>query len=767
MNFLFFIILLGLSSSLYSYPIFFECNKDHISDIETPRQLVDLLKKFSNLNSKKKKEIYAAVCSGQQECLKDFKNIVKLASLNEAAAQKVLEDELEKLELNGISKISDKLASLARNNNKEYNLLKVITACRNAMKNLEASEFIIPGGSHITTIYPYYSNYMYAGGCRKLDGHGCDPIPKKDIDDIVNQSVAFGVDPYLAIAIGLMEGGTSGIGDLYLDPVGKMDIIGCKGKSIANASKNPKALNSYGTKYIFKKGVVNNKNIASSMASYIETNRKIDRSKKSYFCRNTISAITKVRSSYKNSNGECCLKLPFVAKKSDIKNIERALTIKNIAKITKRKFRKKEEPAFRVQRFNGYTNLMGAAESVPVFRSGANYYKDPAYGYQSLDYVLNTLMTNPYIQEQVEKSKKEMKKDFKSILCIDKKRGSYVIDSDFYFDKHKNTARLGIIKEKFDKGVRFEKLTKRERKIFLKELTYKNVAPLLLNGELGGLSDIGQRELMSKHYSNIAKYMPNAEIGYDSISQDITLEEFIIRFDNALVGTVDADKFTEEEKENIFDLTLDSKQVNKLYNMNNVLAVQFKDKIPGLDKFYMSYLNGYETLRDIKSFSEYKKNFFQISGINSKDITDQVSLDQFLKEKYKLEMDNFEVKKLAEMASIELDEMLLPGVYVHTSKIIKDPVKILEKFNIPKTKNNIQEVEEILGYLLGTLEMEDLLAEVTKKTDYNKVMKEYFTKVYSLRDTIGKASTYPFRKFTDSEIDKLANKMSANNSNFE
>src|SRR5690606_20405800 len=127
------------------------------------------------------------------------------------------------------------------------------------------------------------------------------------------------------------------------------------------------------------------------------------------------------------------------------------------------------DPAFRIQRFNGYSNLMGGAESVEAFRAGVNHYEDPAYGYQAMDYIVNSLLTNPVIHQMVEKAEDEVsqvlgrKPNWRSVMCVEHAGGgTFHIDSDHYFNKHRDTDRFKAAYEKWRNG---HALSSREQRL--------------------------------------------------------------------------------------------------------------------------------------------------------------------------------------------------------------------------------------------------------------------------------------------------------------
>lgn len=129
-----------------------------------------------------------------------------------------------------------------------------------------------------------------------------------------------------------------------------------------------------------------------------------------------------------------------------------------------------ESAARRIQRFNGFSPLMGGAEGVPAWRSGVNYNSTPAYGYQALDFMFNSLMSNPMISEKVKAAEQKYGHKSPSVVCADLAAGSYYMPSDFYFNKHRDAPRMGTIQDAWTAGQRnFTSLTQAQQNVLTRE----------------------------------------------------------------------------------------------------------------------------------------------------------------------------------------------------------------------------------------------------------------------------------------------------------
>ncbi len=353
-------------------------------------------------------------------------------------------------------------------------------ACEEMMTHFPPEKF--HNKEKVVTYYPKSSPYRYATGCRNLDD-SCNFVNMSEMEHVVNQAVSMGTDPYAAVALSLMEQGTQNVSGLYLDPVGVVQALGCEFMSAKSTEKN--IMDSYSTYYKVQPTQVKN----SSLAKRLEDNMKIRNVKttpgKSFYCVDVYSGGGSLMAAADKS--KCCLELPF--KNGDESAVQNALVYDHIRSILSVPHAKKD-PAFAIQRFNGFSNLMGGAEGVSTFRMGVNYFNEPAYGYQAMDYMTNTLLTNPLLKQMVEKAETKINKKSVSVLCLGRGKGHFMLDSETYFDKHKNSKRLGLIEDHWKQGKKFSQLTKREQRVMTQELEDSEVYKLSL---LKGNENMEQR----------------------------------------------------------------------------------------------------------------------------------------------------------------------------------------------------------------------------------------------------------------------------------
>jgi hypothetical protein len=193
----------------------------------------------------------------------------------------------------------------------------------------------------------------------------------------------------------------------------------------------------------------------------------------SYYCMG--AGNTNGKYSHSKMKNQCCLKLPFSVDtsiggtESTEEAINQVLTYSHVGNALNRPFGKQKDPAYRAQRFNGYTDLMGGAEEVPAFRAGVNFYENPAYGYQTMDFMINSLLSNPDLNRIVNEEQAKQGTSYKSLMCLDHGAGLFYVDTNHYFEKHKNTPRMKHIIPKIKSGS-LAGLTSREKKVITAEL---------------------------------------------------------------------------------------------------------------------------------------------------------------------------------------------------------------------------------------------------------------------------------------------------------
>ena len=384
-----------------------------------------------------------------------------------------------------------------------------IQACQIITSNLEADSFNLCGANSdfFYVSHNTHNNYLLATGCTSINGDPSDcTLPRRSAhQDRITAALAIGADPYLAITIGLMEGGNNGLENLYLDPVGQAEVLGCVGEPITqdeyNTTRNryfelqaneknetpeerserlelsrhvSQLLNSYRTYYrISPSSEPINARLGRQLQSYYDVagDEPLDTSSQSTICFDTSGgSLYLAEDTYltpEQTNNHCCRELPF--KINSPEDIEDVLTLNKVrTDITRGEFRNErsieygsaDQVAHRIQRFNGHSPFMGRAERTDLWRAGVNHFRDPQYGYQAMDYMVRTVMTNPVFQEMVEESRRELESSMGSLpsylspICLDHRPEDhnggdfvFVIDSDHYHELSARSVRFQKFKE--------------------------------------------------------------------------------------------------------------------------------------------------------------------------------------------------------------------------------------------------------------------------------------------------------------------------------
>lgn len=714
------------STHSYSYPLFYGCKDGQLiytkninyDDIFL-RLLSDLKKDRSQKNS--------VLCRDAKDCLSDFDLALRLTSQSLSAAHNLFLENFNRIYKNAheneIIKEIEKFDS-------QIKIQSAILACNETKENLNEDDFISRDGKKILTPYPFYSNYMYATGCFGVDARECNLIDKADTDRIIKESLIMETDPYTIMALSLMEGGPKEVGKLYLDPIGVMEAIGCTSKQVKNDSEDEDILDSFGTKYTVNSQVVKDSNLKNKIKLFFDTfEHQKEEGDNGYYCYDTRGREAPQIFKNKQSNS-CCLELGFNTKQegaSDI--ISHALTYHYVNKVTKSNFRGRKEPEWKVQRFNGYTDLMGGAEGVQAWRSGVNYYETPAYGYQVMDFIINALMFNPYIASAVNRESKKINSKWQSLLCKDKEDGIYHIDSDSYFNKHKNSSRLSVVHEKFKKGVKFENLTLREQNVLLGEMN----ATALLNKKMRFNLSYGKQISLGEE---VAKKLQITSIEGELFFKErvLTQEEWLDRIGKSGLTHKELEIIytSETESREIFEnLKHERRKINELRQamVNQCLAPQ-----PDQD-----------CLQEIRDFFSPKTNRVEIK--NEK-------LRVFANEAVKIEKEIESLDKKAERAFL---------AFAKNTKHFSDS-KQKEMTKISKKIFGIEPLNEALERLKGNpnfLENKNKIIALHysqssgKQFDNEEAYQEYFKNIYPNRETLGESSNYPWRRFNEGEIRKL------------
>lgn len=475
-------------SNAIAAPFIYKCGKNgRYEKSISPKEIRETLKAFvTNSKTQELEAMVSKLCEDKKECVEEFGNLLRLTNQSNEIIEQSVNTLLKKFKFNTINKdihtpinISDSDFNLIKNYN---DLNEEIYMCHEEKKKLDISDFVF--NDKAIMFYPYHTNYMYMTGCSYVDAPECNNMMKVDlIKKSIARSISMGADPYTAIAINMLEKFNHDF-----DTGLVWDLTIPARLWLTNAMNCPRNIPEKGvtTKGLFK--------LSSRLNSFLETTKSTDllnknTKEKSFLCYDGKENYPNY--STKSKNGQCCLQLNMNAKKGKEKSLRRKLqsalmfeyirqqTYPNKTKKFSRMVSDANDPAAHIQRYNGYSALMGGAEPVTSWRAGTNHYKDPVYGYQVMDYIINSIITNPLINNLVEKEKIEQGKNVRSLICATKNPGIYVVDTEYYKNKHRDSKRLLKIINK--KNTDWTNLTNKEKKVMLQELSHKDVKKILQN----------------------------------------------------------------------------------------------------------------------------------------------------------------------------------------------------------------------------------------------------------------------------------------------
>ncbi len=522
---------------LQAFPLFYKCGAgDRLEDTFAGPEILNQVQAMlaSSTSPEDFQKQANILCLGANECLEEVERIKSLIGETQDITTELL---------NITSRYNGEIRSSQTVDQNYYESVKAVTqqaftlhACQEIKRTWDANSWVGEDKNIFAVFYPKYNNYMYATGCIGRSSNAvCAPNKISNYKDKIKSALLMGMDPYLAISLVWMEGGTEeGLDYLYLDPIAKFGAMGCTGTSIRESQTTDTSLNSYGTYYEIQPRVVTRPDLTKKLIDFQKAKgRPTSSGGTSYFCRKIYDDLGIVYDEPQDES--CCLKLPFTKSSADMELIEEALIFEQARKNYQRRFSDREDPAFRVQRFNGYSRLMGAAESVDAFRAGVDHYQHPAYGYQTMDYMVNSILTNPVIRNLVLEAEAEVevslgrKSDWRSIMCVEHPGGGlFQTDSNYYFNLHRDTPRLAEAFRKWTKG---EALSNAETKIVEQDINLLVGKGIMKEEEI----NVEYGQMINNYFTN--HYKNRSTVGSASVQQSAYTWEDLSNNDLSSIGS--------------------------------------------------------------------------------------------------------------------------------------------------------------------------------------------------------------------------------------
>lgn len=466
---------IALISSAEAYPIFFKCDSQGVlSDILTAPEIQQAIRGSSTTQAME--ERITEICAGKAECFSILKQALLLTQIGVEVANSAYQIEIVKLQSKAAAlnqKIDPSVDRLTRN---LYEMANEVYACRKSQESLPWKSFNYGkteldsdgdyvDGQGLSTFIQHRvdNNYRYSSGY-KDDASPIHRAKYNTLWTIVEMAVISDIDPYTALAVSFME--NSEPLPVLLDPAAMLTMLGCESKKIFSVDDgNQKEreriasdLQSRGVNFIYSfggfyemKGGVKQSDVSRRISRLMNENRdrfSINADEPSYFCQQDsggffTDANGKVTESVGSSDskfaGACCIQVPYRSN-SVLDLLANEYMRKHLAD--------KGTPEKILQSFNGgKATLMGINEKdgVGAFRLGINMVKDPQYGYQSIDFILNNFMSNPSIRNMIEQIQRIHGKQSKGVLCSGRAPGPYAVDSNHYLEKQQNSERFAVL----------------------------------------------------------------------------------------------------------------------------------------------------------------------------------------------------------------------------------------------------------------------------------------------------------------------------------
>lgn len=264
-----------------------------------------------------------------------------------------------------------------------------------------------------------------------------------ELEAFIAKAVAAGTDPYMALALALMESGSSNVNDLFIytsHDRHKNRGMGWSKTMIKNSNKVMLT-----TKWADE----------DRFKNYFEsTYGPVDASKTSYICS---SAATSAIYDFNGFNVydtppkeyNLCQKVNFDA---TVGPLNEFLALNYIRKMSEQQGNfnvdmptsLSENPPleFVLQNFQSFSKNTGTGMvgMIGYTRLGTNTIKTPAYGLQAMDYMVNSLMANPKIKALIETQ--TAGKKIKSAWCGGKVAGTYAVADTHYYNQTKDMTRF-------------------------------------------------------------------------------------------------------------------------------------------------------------------------------------------------------------------------------------------------------------------------------------------------------------------------------------
>jgi hypothetical protein len=438
-------------NSAYSYPIFYKCSvKGELTETFSEQEEKELAKKLK-----------AADCASLNDCMSQLKQVLTLTAETSQISNRLYQASKTKIE--NISAANFKALS------ENHRTLKKLRMC-NEEQHVEFEQASIP------LYYPHETTYQYITGYRKDNKNDYSYFTKPEastVKQIIDESVAIGVDPLGVLGMAMMERAGGGLDEYYKNMHDKrsQEVLGCTPGKLDKAgnpqvAKRSKRFNEIASKlklgnktekHFVCVGQVNDGKVIDDTHGFSSHSSLAD----AKALGNTCCVETTYPMSYNEGGRRIATYMYFDQIQNPKINIPLAKNYQSSIE-------------HRLNTFLGMSTTVGTYPSYRIspHRVGVNSYTDPNYGRQIMDYMLNSFMRSGEVMKFISDAEKTHNKKRVSLLCYNQKPGTYTVDSDMYFSKIKKTGRMKPIKALFDQGKSWDDIGIAFQSVLLQEFTY-------------------------------------------------------------------------------------------------------------------------------------------------------------------------------------------------------------------------------------------------------------------------------------------------------
>lgn len=412
-----------------------------------------------------------------------------------------------------------------------------VQVCQNAIEAIPSARTLTKTQGRVLIYYPIYNQFAYLAGYRKNSNFlEFQPPRAAPALQAMRQAMRMGLDPAVGFAIGINEvPGWLGRTEVGIHSFHLASALGCEKRETRPVPANMltdtyRRIPDYGTDG-FQRGtarVFTDSELSDRILRAMEIPAATRGTGVSYLCAGMkpgVPRLMHVQSEFyplaePNANSSCCLQLPIPANTElteHHRGYDRGIfiykrllgfeflrqqiaTLPRISDRAKRLTVKGEI----LERFLGMSHGIlgsGAGFAISPVRLGIDTAKDPLYGFQALDYLVQSFSVHPWVREEQSKAEAELGLRVPSYLCQGEGPGLLEVRSDEVATRIFEIPRMGFLKRAFDRGQDPSRLSNSALSVFYYELKNSTATAVLMKSVIGenrfndALAELGRRAL--------------------------------------------------------------------------------------------------------------------------------------------------------------------------------------------------------------------------------------------------------------------------------